>query len=259
MELKSKRTEYSTRFINPDGTFTEEIYLEPIFYQEPSEKEWKEINNNLVLALKGLIGLRILQTVLKCLSPNSSGSNEILSIEKDGRQVDFIPVGAKKGNSKATNNEIIYNGIYPDVDIRYELQGSKVKEDIILNSYTEQNVFTFEIKIKGYTVVQESDGIIYFISNKGEKEWHLLKPFMLDAEEKYSDAVEYVLRQENGKSYVDVVADKEFLQDPDTKYPVIIDPTIDNWNVMIDTFVSSYYYNSSYSDLTNMYTGNDAG
>lgn len=47
LELKDKRTEYSTRFLNPDGSFTEEIYSEPKFYQDPSDKEWKEIDNNL--------------------------------------------------------------------------------------------------------------------------------------------------------------------------------------------------------------------
>jgi len=29
LELTSKRTRYSTRYINPDGSFTEEIFLEP--------------------------------------------------------------------------------------------------------------------------------------------------------------------------------------------------------------------------------------
>lgn len=47
LELKSKRTKYSTRYLNPDGSFTEEIYLEPKFYKDPYDKQWKEIDNNL--------------------------------------------------------------------------------------------------------------------------------------------------------------------------------------------------------------------
>ncbi len=162
LELKSKRTEYSTRYLNPDGTFTEEIYLEPTFYKDPSDKEWKKIDNDLLSSTKRPDWVENTANSFKVFFPNSS-NNEILSIEKNGKQIDIIPVGAGKVNSNTKDNKITYKGIYPDVDIRYELQGNKVKEDIILNRYTGQNIFTFELKLKGYTAVQETDGIIYFI------------------------------------------------------------------------------------------------
>lgn len=60
---------------------------------------------------------------------------------------------------------------------------------------------------------------------------------MVDSNDKYSDKVNLVLRKENGKAYVDVVADKTFLEDTNTKYPVTIDPTINDWDVMRDTFI----------------------
>ncbi|WP_236631835.1 hypothetical protein [Anoxybacillus sp. UARK-01] len=43
LELESKRTKYSTRYLNPDGSFTEEIYLQPQFYQDPLDKKWKKL------------------------------------------------------------------------------------------------------------------------------------------------------------------------------------------------------------------------
>lgn len=52
---------------------------------------------------------------------------------------------------------------------------------------------------------------------------------MTDANGKYSDKVSLTLRQENGKTFVDVIADQSFLLDPGTQYPVTIDPTIDTW------------------------------
>src|SRR5690242_1253622 len=42
LELKDKRNEYSPRYLNPDGSFTEEIYAEPKFYQDPADKKWKD-------------------------------------------------------------------------------------------------------------------------------------------------------------------------------------------------------------------------
>ncbi|MEB3101757.1 hypothetical protein [Ferviditalea candida] len=45
-EMPSKRTPYSTHFLNPDGSFSEEIYLEPKFYQDPADHSWKAIDNS---------------------------------------------------------------------------------------------------------------------------------------------------------------------------------------------------------------------
>lgn len=254
-ELKSKRTRYSTRYINPDGSFTEEIFLEPFFYQDPSDKRWKEIDNNLKGSSKRAGKKENTANDFKAIFTEESDENEIAAVEKDGRSISFIPVGAKKkikGLSK--NNEILYKGIYESTDIRYEVKGTRVKEDIILHQYSGINTFSFELKLKGYTVTEEN-GLILFINNKGEKEWYLEKPFMMDANEKYSDDVKLVLRKEQSKTFVDVIASKEFLESPDTKYPVTIDPTINNWDIMIDSFVSSFYPTSSFSSLTNLYSG----
>lgn len=39
LELTTKRTKYSTRYLNPDGSFTEEIFNQPQFYQDASDKK----------------------------------------------------------------------------------------------------------------------------------------------------------------------------------------------------------------------------
>lgn len=111
--------------------------------------------------------------------------------------------------------------------------------------------------LNGLQAVQEQDGIIYFTDHKGNKLWYLEQPFMSDANGKVSTKINLVLRQENGKTYVDVVADQAFLEDPNTQYPVTIDPTIDKWDIMRDTFVASNFADSSYGSLTKMYTGAD--
>lgn len=52
LELTSKRTPFSTRFLNPDGSFTEEIFMDEQFYQDPSDKKWKKIDNKLTASKK---------------------------------------------------------------------------------------------------------------------------------------------------------------------------------------------------------------
>ena len=112
------------------------------------------------------------------------------------------------------------------------------------------------MKLGGITSSVDSEGMIVFKDNKGNKLWYFEKPFMTDASGKYSDKVTLTLRKENGKSYVDVTADKTFLEDPSTQYPVTIDPTVDSWNILKDTFISGTNPNSSYSSATSMHTGN---
>lgn len=115
-------------------------------------------------------------------------------------------------------NEITYPGLFLNTDVRYRLQGSGVKEDLILQRYANQNTFTFEVKLSGLNAVTEQDGTISFADNKGTKLWFLEKPYMTDASGNYSDNVQLVLREANGKTFVDVVADQAFLQNPATHY-----------------------------------------
>ncbi|AGB41138.1 RHS repeat-associated core domain protein [Halobacteroides halobius DSM 5150] len=257
-ELKSKRTRYSTRYINPDGSFTEEIYLKPKFYKDSEDNKWKKINNNLEVSAKKKDRLKNTANGFQATFAQSSGQTGIAAIEKNGKRVSFVPIGAKKVTGTVKNNKITYQNIYNNTDIRYQAQGAGIKEDIILNQYTGQNTFTFELKLQGLEAKQEDNGMIYLVNQQGEKLWYFEKPYMVDANGKHSTKVELKLRKEAGKVYIDVVADKGFLEDSATKYPVTIDPTINNWNVMRDSFVASSFPDSSYSSLNDMYTGNDA-
>lgn len=257
LELPSKRTPYSTRFLNPDGSFTEEIYLEQKFYQDPADKKWKEVDNNLKASITKAGKFENTANNLKTFFSDKAGVDELVSIEKDGKRIALIPIQANQVNGTAKENKITYQNIFANTDISYQVKGSKVKEDIVINQYTGNNRFTFEIKLNGLQAVQEQDGIIYFTDTKGNKLWYFEQPFMTDANDKLSTDVNLDLRQENGKTYVDVVADKAFLENTDTKYPVTIDPTIDTWDVLRDTFVASNFPSSSYGSLTKVYTGSD--
>ncbi len=84
------------------------------------------------------------------------------------------------------------------------------------------------------------------------------KPYMTDANGKYSNKVTLALREESGKTFVDVVADQAFLQDAGTKYPVTIDPSIDTWDVQRDNFVSSAFPTDIFNNNNYMGTGNNS-
>ncbi|MGE7717885.1 DNRLRE domain-containing protein [Priestia megaterium] len=254
LELTSKRTKYSTRYLNPDGTFTEQIFLDPQFYQDPSDKKWKKIDNTLKVSTKKAGKLENTANDVKTWLSNQAGTSDLASVEKDGKSVSLVPLQAKNVKGISKGNEITYPGIFLDTDARYSINGDTLKEDLILQQY-HTNTFTFELKLKGVKPVVGKDGSISFTDSKNNKVWYFKNLFMTDASGKYSDKVSLKLREENEKTYVDVIADQAFLQDKDTKYPVTIDPSIDTWDVQRDNFVASSFPSSIYSSNTYMDTG----
>ncbi|GAE48103.1 DNRLRE domain-containing protein [Mesobacillus boroniphilus] len=255
LELTNKRTPFSTRYLNPDGSFTEEIFMEQQFYQDPSDKKWKKIDNKLKNSTKKAGKFENNANHQKVWFTQEAGNGELVSVEKDEKSISFVPVKAKKVKGTAKNNEVTYKGIFDNVDVHYRVHGSAVKEDIILHQYQNENTFSFELKMKGVTPHKEKNGTIIFKDSKGKTVWFFENPYMTDAKGKYSEKVSLDIREENGKTFVDVVADQSFLKDPETQYPVTIDPTIDSWNVLRDNFVASSFPDSIYSSNTYMNTG----
>lgn len=252
-EIKDKRTEYSTLFLNPDGSFTEEVYAQAKFYKDPTDKKWKDIDNNLKPNATGKFENGA--GSFKADFAPQTGASDLLTVTKDGKSISLAPVNGNSIKGIVKKNEIAYKNLFPSTDAHYYVNGNSVKEDLVLNSYNNQNTFSYEIKLNGSKVSTDSDGTIIFKDNSGKKLWYFQKSFMTDASGKYSDKVTLTLREVNGKTFVDVIADSIFLKDSNTVYPVTIDPTIDSWNVMTDAYISATNPSTAYSSATSMYTG----
>ncbi|WP_052947800.1 DNRLRE domain-containing protein [Aneurinibacillus tyrosinisolvens] len=258
LELTSKRTKYSTRYLNPNGTFTEEIFSEPEFYQDKADKKWKKIDNNLKANTKKKGKHKNTANDFTASVADEADGTELVSAEKDGKSLALVPVQASKVKAEIKGNEITYPSLYLEVDARYHVLGGAVKEDLILNSAAAQNAFSYEIKLDGLKAATDKKGMIIFTDSKGKEQWFFAKPFMTDANGKHSDKVTLSLREEGGKTYVDITADQAFLKDPATKFPVTMDPTVNNWDVQRDNFVSGNYPNSYSSSDASMYAGYDS-
>ncbi|MCM3068244.1 DNRLRE domain-containing protein [Priestia flexa] len=255
LELTSKRTPFSKRYLNPDGSFTEEIFMDQQFYQDPSDKKWKKVDNNLKNSNENSEKFENKANNQEAMFTKEAGNGELVTVEKKDKNISLIPVKANKVHGTIKENTVSYKGIFPKVDVHYRVQGSAVKEDIVLNEYQNDNTFSFELKVKGVTPHKEKNGTIVFKDSKGKTVWFFEEPYMTDKKGKYSEKVSLNLREEKGKTYVDVIADQSFLQDKDTAYPVTIDPTINSWDVVRDHFIASNFPNSIYSSNTYMHTG----
>lgn len=154
---------------------------------------------------------------------------------------------------------VVYQDILDSVDIVYSVRTNSIKEDIILKERIDQNSFCFALDMKNVFVFQEGNEIV-FRESSGNEIFRMAKLYMIDANGKYSEAVNYELSFENETAVVKIVASEEFLQAEDTVYPVVIDPsTTVTGSQTKDTCVDEQYPTSNYYTSQNLWTGGKSG
>ncbi|MCR5736688.1 MAG: DNRLRE domain-containing protein [Eubacterium sp.] len=212
------------------------------------------------------------------IEENSSGEVESSSSEISDEEKNYV------FSKKKDTNEIRYES--KDIEYQYLAQENGVKENIILNSRPENNVFEYKIETKNLYLKQEENVKNLAVCDQKTNKiiGRIQPPFLRDAEgrEDYNN-INYELTKENGEIILKVIVNDSYFDNENLKYPIIIDPTmvwmfdylstamvwsvdfmanstmhnslLTVWNQMI----SSYPYNSEqrvYLDTTNLLTGN---
>jgi RHS repeat-associated protein len=264
-EIVEERTDNTKVFDNGDGTFTKNIYFEPVHRKDG--EEWEEISPELHTTTVGNEPvIETEHTLLESIFNQEMTNGEYATFKKGTEAITFSILEAS-GNGEKENvrdvkptfeeNKILHKNIFPDIDLRNFTFDQNVKEDIILNSYTGFNSFTFRLNT-ALEAKEQADGSITFHKN-GETSptFTLPKPFMTDSnidplsdEAVRSENVSYSLERENEDGYIlTVTADEGWLKDPTRQYPVYIDPTT-SLATSSDAFVMSAYPTTNYGTPT---------
>ncbi|MEW9184300.1 DNRLRE domain-containing protein [Bacillus mycoides] len=257
-EVVEERTETEKVFDNQDGTFTKKVYTEPIHTEKNGKLE--EVSSNLVEAPDKKIVTE--NTKLKPEFKKTVTDGKYAQFQADGHTIQYELIGAsgEKGEIKPSpvtatheNNTVWYKGIFPHIDLKSTTFNENVKEDFVLSEYTGHHIFTFALQTD-LTPNLETDGSISFQDEKKESIFTLPKPYMTDAnvnqesgEAVTSQDVRYDIQKTDEKTYtLTVTADPKWLQAPERKYPVNIDPSI-NVEDFENAYASSTYPNVNYS------------
>ncbi|WP_096478389.1 aureocin A53 family class IId bacteriocin [Bacillus anthracis] len=257
-EIVEERTETEKVFDNNDGTYTKRVYTEPIHIEKDGKLE--EVSPKLVEAPNE-----------KIITENTTLEPEFEKATQDGKYVQFkvknhniqyklISANGEKGELKPTpvtatheKNTVWYKGIFPNIDLKSTTFNENVKEDFVLREYTGHHIFTFALETDLTPSLQE-DGSIDFQNEKKEKVFTLPKPYMNDSnvdqqsgEAVTSDAVRYNIEKKDEETYtLTVTADPQWLQAPERKYPVYVDPSI-QLKDFDNAYASSAYPTVNYS------------
>lgn len=146
------------------------------------------------------------------------------------------PVRKDKDPSKATMDEMIapemcksevkYENALKNTDFIYTNYGYDLKESIVVKQRQEYYRYSFCMSLDELTPELQKDGSVLLLDSKNSTIFEIPAPYMVDAKGNISEKVGYSLDKSDTGFILTVIADSEWLNDPQRSFPVMIDPTI---------------------------------
>lgn len=175
-----------------------------------------------------------------------------------------ISDNAKTGNAEFTELDkitdgIVYNNIYPNVDLEYILDSVYLKENIVLKNKSARSDYIIVYNTGSLVAEQVSKNEIDLKTADGKSVFTISAPYMIDANDEMSEAVELsIMSQSEETVRVRLSADKDWLAAEDRAYPVKIDPYVMEAVRSFDQDATAIYKSASYPYGT-LVVGNDNG
>ena len=221
-------------FLNQDGSKTMYIYDHPVKYRD----EQGEIYDiSLDIADTGDAAYpyrtRANSTVTAFPAELSAG----ITLSGNGvslRLAAQMPAGSTAGTTELVNHRVqrvdeqkVAYRYDADTTIEYALTYTGFKEDIVVNRYTGQTEYNFILYTNGLTLTQIGGGH-YLTDESGEIRASIGQIIVFTADERNNTFGQLVATtiKENQIYGMTIVLDADYLADPETKYPIRIDPTV---------------------------------
>ena len=277
-EITDRREETVKHFRTEDGSFTAVQYNVPV-HEKDENGEWQDIDNTLsesgseyatsnarVKFAKKTTGNSTLFTLHdgnRKITMSLSGANKKVAGHVTNTQTEF-PEDATQLQKMMTldklSSKILYPEILNGVDLEYVVNSCNIKENIIVKERADSYSYTFEIKLNNLEAMLCEDGSVAILDpDTDEVVYTIPKGYMFDADGEYSDAVEYTLTNGgNGKYFLTVTADSEWINDEGRAFPVTVDPPINSTaytSGVVDTYVDSDNPSSPYSTFSYLASG----
>ena len=240
--LYAKETSLDTvLFANKDGSETIYIFNEDVKYidengkvADKSNKLYADVKSRSLSAEYSYVNK---DNDIKTYFPKSLKTDVGVVVEALGKTIELYPLSNTV--SKVIPDEDMLGVYYDDVfgeftGVRYEPSFSGYKEDIILENNVT-NKFGFILETGDLVAVLEN-GIIYIRDNNGEDFGIISPTYVYDSfvgEVTSEDERHFTLNNElvlnpvsEGKYELVIIVDEEFLNNPKTVYPVIVDPSV---------------------------------
>ncbi|QVK19278.1 DNRLRE domain-containing protein [Mycoplasmatota bacterium] len=263
-ELTENRTEYEKYFRKIDGTYEVAIYNQPVHYFKNGK--WEDIDNRLN---ENKDELETKANKFKLKFPKKLDDNKKIKLKMDDYSIDWKVLGIDgsdaqyehnkiKSNDKREltniNQTIKYRNIQNNVDIEYLVNGSNIKENIVLNEYISDFSISFEYKLSNLKIIQNDEEQVLFVNENNDIIFTFDELYMFDINENISFDINYDIKKTGDNAYlVTITPDNNWMLN--ASYPVVIDPTLksDTTSMLIyDTYISEANPSTNYSSSSEM-------
>lgn len=252
VEILDQLTTRTTTWANPNGSLTTRSYAAPIRFKRAGK--WVDVDTTLHTDAEGSVAPKAQPNGL-VLAPG--GKNAVLADMGSGRH--RVAVGWKgtlpKPSVKGTT--ATYANVTPGADVTVQATRTGFEENVILKSRPKAGYsVTIPVSAKGLTAKQRKNGSITFTDAHHKVAGTIPAPVMWDAqvdakslEHPHRARVKMTMSQSGDTVNLTLTPDARFLADPNTQYPVTVDPST-SLSPLLDTFVEN-------TDTTAEYTSTD--
>lgn len=224
-ELAQRRAAFQRTYDNADGTQTTEFSTAPINYQK-ADGSWAPIDAQLVPADGAGHGWRNNADAVDVRLAGRADATDVATVAFDaGHKLGFRLADAAAAVGTADTDAVIYPAVRPDVDLRLAAIPGGVKETLILRSATAPRTFVFPLRLTGLTA-RLAGGQVELVDTAGELRAVIPAGSMIDSAAATSSDVSYELVSPGGQPALRVTVNSAWLDDPERRYPVEVDPTV---------------------------------
>jgi RHS repeat-associated protein len=257
VEDVSQRTEDTRVVANPDGTWSSEVASGPV-RMRTDDGSWVDLNTTLE------------QTPAGDWVPQAATVDLAFS---DGGTAPFVTMDPTKNTSMALtwpttlpapvvkDATLTYRNVVPNGDLVVQALPGGFSHDIVLHQAPEGPVkYEIPVDLDGLQLVEEAGGGLSVRTTAGNEVAVAPEPLMWDAEttptgEPATVAPLQTTVEGTGANTALVLSpDPALLADPDTQYPVTLDPTF-NKQAFRDTWVQNADYTTSQVGSTELRAG----
>ncbi|MEU6404909.1 DNRLRE domain-containing protein [Streptomyces sp. NPDC046985] len=256
VEALSERTETSITWVNKDGSLTTELTAGPVRFRDKVTGNWRDVALDLVQTGDGTVEPKGHPRGLK-LAGETGKPAASLSTARGAQPTDLVTLGDGdqqitlqwKGGlpkPKLDGTRAEYVNAVPGADVVVEATRTGFEQYVEIKQRPGSGgySYTLPLKAKGLKTKQLADGSVLFTDRKNTKRAVMPAPVMWDASVdkrsgEHTRKAKVGLKVVQKGSSVDLVVtpDAQFLADPDTVFPVTVDPSTSSLSNVFDTYV----------------------
>lgn len=255
VEALSERTETSTTWVNKDGSLTSDVFAGPVRFRDTVTGDWRDVDVDLAAQVDGSVESKAHPRGLK-LSGKSGTKASSLKVAQAAPATDLVTLGEddqqitlqwRGGLPKPEldGTRATYVNAVPGADVVVEATRTGFEQFVEVKARPAAGFsYTLPLKTKGMKVLPQADGSVLFTDKKSKKTATMPAPVMWDAtvdkvSGEHTRRARVAMKVVKTKGGIDLVItpDAKFLADPETKYPVTVDPSTSTLGNLFDTYV----------------------